>query len=659
MKIRNKEALQLSLKDREDSLRAKARSLGKSGEEKPGKFSIEMILGASRNQAEPKPKPPKGSSVEILLKKFQIAPKREKAETAKSPARAGESEASGKLKGRLEKSIGAKSISRSPENGKKMDNSSTNGSEVFEGGAARKIGTGREKAVAAARALLGKGEKSLVLKAGGLRSGGPGIMKPVAEPRKAVEILRITKRPEPVSALDTAGSHRPAFNVPKNTLAFLRQLNEKKLAKSMDKAPVVPTRGQVRKAEIRSEEKNPAKYFLSLDAGPASRGRPFVSLEGERNEHFLFLSSLLQARAEARALPNEIRQAFDSWNDSQQLEFFPFRTKASFYLLGDKIGKGCFGKVFKATQLATGATVALKAIPKLSIKNRDTRKKIDKEVQVLKLLNDNHGIIKLYEVFEDDESVYLVFELLKNGDLVKYFQVNPLLSEEDLKVFFRQIVVAIQAMHEAGILHRDIKLDNILLDEHLNPKICDFGISTILEEGKKVYDTGGTPAYLAPEVILAEGNVGPKSDVWALGVLLYLLVFGFVPFKSNDMQLLYQKILSGKFKYPEGHIGSPSLRNLISEMLRVEIDSRLSIREVLSHPWFDSGVPRFERLRKEALKSASPDERMQKGICLYLEMLGFPKSYIQQSLQKNSFNHVKACFDTLGVKLLNSVHSML
>lgn len=102
-----------------------------------------------------------------------------------------------------------------------------------------------------------------------------------------------------------------------------------------------------------------------------------------------------------------------------------------------------------------------------------------------------------------------------------------------------------------NIIHRDIKLDNILLDKELNPKIIDFGISSVVEQDKKIYDTGGTPAYLAPEVVKCEGDVCYKSDVWSLGVLLYLLNYGTVPFKADDMQALYCKIIKGKYNYPK------------------------------------------------------------------------------------------------------------
>lgn len=108
--------------------------------------------------------------------------------------------------------------------------------------------------------------------------------------------------------------------------------------------------------------------------------------------------------------------------------------------------------------------------------------------------------------------------------------MNPLLEENQLKTFFYSILKGIQYLHSQSIIHRDIKLDNILLDNHMEPKICDFGISNIYKKSKKIFDTGGTPAYLSPEVIKAEGDVCLKSDIWSLGVLLYLLGYGGVPF---------------------------------------------------------------------------------------------------------------------------------
>lgn len=116
-----------------------------------------------------------------------------------------------------------------------------------------------------------------------------------------------------------------------------------------------------------------------------------------------------------------------------------------------------------------------------------------------------------------------------------------------------------------------------MIDKNMNPKICDFGISSDYDPSKKIFDTGGTPAYLSPEVIKAEGNVCPKSDIWSLGILLYLLGYGFVPFQAKNMQSLYNKIIIGKFKFPECEFLSPDFRDLVQRMLVVDIKERISM----------------------------------------------------------------------------------
>lgn len=120
----------------------------------------------------------------------------------------------------------------------------------------------------------------------------------------------------------------------------------------------------------------------------------------------------------------------------------------------------------------------------------------------------------------------------------------------------------------------------------MNPKLIDFGISSFYDSSVPIYDTGGTPAYLAPEVIKAEGKISPKSDVWSLGVLLYLLTYGIVPFKAQDMQTLYNTIIVGKFQFPKNYYSSIELIDLIGKMLVVDVNKRYSINKVLAHPWF-------------------------------------------------------------------------
>ncbi len=401
-----------------------------------------------------------------------------------------------------------------------------------------------------------------------------------------------------------------------------------------------------------SEDKDQTKYMMQERPlkflGESSQVTPAQErIVNSKNYYFQLLKKKLSENEEVNTVVKFIKNAFGEWQQDGHAEFFGFKTQIGFYKIRQKVGKGCFGKVYLATQILTGMQVALKVIPKTNIKNKDSRKKIEKEVAILKKINNNHSIIKLFEVFEDANFVYMVFEYLENGDLVQYFKKQPLLEEPELKTFFLKILKGIDYLHKNGIVHRDIKLDNILLDKHFQPKVCDFGISSIIEPGKRIYDTGGTPAYLAPEVIKAEGEVGPKSDVWSLGVLLYLLNFGIVPFKANDMQVLYNKIIIGSFKIPDQNFTSLELIDLIKRILVVDVDKRIAIDDILRHPWLRNvkdGHP------SSVEESQMRNESIREGVVHYLQYVGFPEGYIQQSLQKGLFNHIKACFDALGDK---------
>lgn len=133
----------------------------------------------------------------------------------------------------------------------------------------------------------------------------------------------------------------------------------------------------------------------------------------------------------ASDLVQKIKQNFSKWSPKEPAEFYKnFQTNISFYKILQQIGKGCFGKVYLAVQILTGSYVALKVIPRVNIKNKNTFKKIEKEVKILKQVNHSKAVIKLFEVFQDDKYVYMVFEYVSDGDLVKYFKVKPLLEED-------------------------------------------------------------------------------------------------------------------------------------------------------------------------------------------------------------------------------------
>ena len=165
--------------------------------------------------------------------------------------------------------------------------------------------------------------------------------------------------------------------------------------------------------------------------------------------------------------------------------------------------------------------MALKKICKKTIRSKGVEEKIQREIKILKNLNDHVNVIRLIEEFEDMDYYYLAFQYLPKGDLVTYFRNNELFEEDKLRQFFYQILEGLRHIHLKGVIHRDIKPENILLDSNLSPKIADFGISTIFRKKQPVYDTGGTPIYLAPEVIQAKGEVCFNTDVWSCGILLF------------------------------------------------------------------------------------------------------------------------------------------
>lgn len=466
--------------------------------------------------------------------------------------------------------------------------------------------------------------------------------------------------PDPKLQADQSATtcKRKPIYIPKNSkidtrksrsIDLIKQIFQKR---STDLQKPKPTRSEDKESNRFVKGIGPKLAFLKRSTTPPQKFD--LRLEAERppevikNFHYIQLKSYLEKNEDARKALKLVRQAFpQKQDDSAQNYLFSFKTTSEFYKIRHRLGKGCFGEVYLATQVLTGCNVALKVFPKTKFRNREARSKIEKEVSFLQRVGSCDGIIKLLEVFEDTVNVYLVFEFAPNGDLVRYFEKNQLFAEDELRPFFKKILQGVGHLHEQSIVHRDIKLDNILLDQNMNPKLCDFGISTFLEPGKRIFDTGGTPAYLAPEVIKCEGNVCEKTDVWSLGVLLYLLSFGQVPFKATDMQILYHKILSGKYQFRNCEDASPELIDLITKMLVVDHNKRVSIPEILEHPWL---VGHQQNSNNKKLHSPERLTLFRSIIITFLTGIGFPESYIRRSIETNETNHVKACFDLLTDK---------
>eukprot|EP01098_Paradermamoeba_levis_P009835 TRINITY_DN4119_c0_g1_i1.p1 TRINITY_DN4119_c0_g1~~TRINITY_DN4119_c0_g1_i1.p1 ORF type:complete len:266 (-),score=51.39 TRINITY_DN4119_c0_g1_i1:201-998(-) len=245
-----------------------------------------------------------------------------------------------------------------------------------------------------------------------------------------------------------------------------------------------------------------------------------------------------------------------------------------------QLGKGNFGLVRLGYNLLTNEPVAVKCSSK---KQQSTF-----EYQVLTSLQ-HPNIIRPLELHEDEQQIYMVMELIEGGDLMKLLEKKRRLSEREAFIIFHQIAEAVDYCHRHGVVHRDLKLENILLTSRGEPKLIDFGVS--MSSSRKSSHSASSISsycslpYASPEVLRGyEETIGAKSDVWSLGVILFCLLTGRFPFSGPNV---YDKILSGSFAFPSSHALALSLevKDLISKMLLPEASERASIQEVLKHPW--------------------------------------------------------------------------
>ncbi|KAF6327671.1 maternal embryonic leucine zipper kinase [Rhinolophus ferrumequinum] len=253
-----------------------------------------------------------------------------------------------------------------------------------------------------------------------------------------------------------------------------------------------------------------------------------------------------------------------------------------YYELYETIGTGGFAKVKLACHILTGEMVAIKIMDKSALGSDLPR--IKTEIDALKNLRHQH-ICQLYHVLETANKIFIVLEYCSGGELFDYIISQDRLSEEETRVVFRQIVSAVAYVHSQGYAHRDLKPENLLFDEYHKLKLIDFGLCA-KPKGNKDYHLQtccGSLAYAAPELIQGKSYLGSEADVWSMGILLYVLMCGFLPFDDDNVMALYKKIMRGKYEVPKWL--SPSSILLLQQMLQVDPKKRISVKNLLSHPW--------------------------------------------------------------------------
>ncbi|XP_050012309.1 serine/threonine-protein kinase SIK3 isoform X1 [Alexandromys fortis] len=321
--------------------------------------------------------------------------------------------------------------------------------------------------------------------------------------------------------------------------------------------------------------------------------------------------------------------------------------RIGYYEIDRTIGKGNFAVVKRATHLVTKAKVAIKIIDKTQL-DEENLKKIFREVQIMKMLCHPH-IIRLYQVMETERMIYLVTEYASGGEIFDHLVAHGRMAEKEARRKFKQIVTAVYFCHCRNIVHRDLKAENLLLDANLNIKIADFGFSNLFTPGQLLKTWCGSPPYAAPELFEGKEYDGPKVDIWSLGVVLYVLVCGALPFDGSTLQNLRARVLSGKFRIP--FFMSTECEHLIRHMLVLDPNKRLSMEQICRHKWMKLGDadPNFERLIAECqqLKEERQTEPINDDVLSAMEDMGLDKERTLESLRSEAYDHYSAIYSLL------------
>ncbi|VAI77974.1 unnamed protein product [Triticum turgidum subsp. durum] len=252
------------------------------------------------------------------------------------------------------------------------------------------------------------------------------------------------------------------------------------------------------------------------------------------------------------------------------------------YEVGRTIGQGSFAKVKFAVDADTGAPVAMKVLDKATILNNRMLQQIKKEISIMKIVR-HPNIIRLNEVLAGQTKIYIIMELITGGELFDKIARQGKLRENEARKYFQQLIDAINYCHSKGVYHRDLKPENLLLDSRGNLKVSDFGLSSLSKNGF-LHTTCGTPNYVAPEVLSDGGYDGSAADIWSCGVILYVLMAGYLPFEENDLPTLYDKITAAHFSCPDWF--SQGAKSLIQRILDPNPKTRMTIKEMKADTWF-------------------------------------------------------------------------
>nr|XP_038957443.1 sperm motility kinase Y-like [Rattus norvegicus] len=296
------------------------------------------------------------------------------------------------------------------------------------------------------------------------------------------------------------------------------------------------------------------------------------------------------------------------------------------------IGKGSHAKVLLAHHRLTGTPVAVKVLRK----NKQWFRPAMTEANIMRKIN-HPNIVSLLQVIENKTRIYLIMELVEGQQLYQYIRESGHIEEDEARQIFEQILSAVSYCHGKGIVHRDLKLDNIMIDKNKKVKVIDFGLSIQTQPGEMLNQHCGAYSFGSPELFLGLLYDGMKNDMWTIGVVLYYMVVGKLPFDSVIIQELQKQVVAGVYPAPCGV--SEELENLLSQLLTVNPMYRPTASEVMKHAWFEEHGKGFTG-RYEELLPLTPDL----AILDAMKSMGFQASVIKYSLMKRKYNEEMATY---------------
>ncbi|XP_023540252.1 CBL-interacting serine/threonine-protein kinase 9-like [Cucurbita pepo subsp. pepo] len=265
------------------------------------------------------------------------------------------------------------------------------------------------------------------------------------------------------------------------------------------------------------------------------------------------------------------------------------RTRVGKYELGKTLGEGSFAKVKFAKNIENGDCVAIKILDREQVLRHKMVEQIKREISTLKVIK-HPNVVQIHEVMASKSKIYIVLEFVEGGELFDKIATKGRLKEDEARKYFHQLINAVDYCHSRGVYHRDLKPENLLLDSHGVLKVSDFGLSAFSQQvhGDGLLHTAcGTPNYVAPEVFHDKGYDGQSSDVWSCGVILFVLMAGFLPFSESNLTHLYRKISRADFCFPSWF--SNGTRKLVRRILDPNPLTRITIAEIQQDEWFKKG----------------------------------------------------------------------